>query len=78
VAEVFLEVALVDLGRRGEISARRVPGELLLPIAFGEIAANAGGDLRSKGRALWAKFHTSAERPPLDGGDGPGPPARGP
>ncbi len=40
MAEVFLEVALVDLGPRGEASARRVPGELLLPIAFGEIAAS--------------------------------------
>ena len=28
--------------------------------------------LRSKGRALWAKFQTQRREPPLDRGDGPG------
>ena len=44
VAEVLLDVAFVDLGRRGEPGAQRVPGKLLLPVAFGQIAANARGD----------------------------------
>ena len=44
VAEVLLDVAFVDLGRRGEPGAQRVPGKLLLPVAFGQIAAHARGD----------------------------------
>ena len=35
VAEVLLDVAFVDLGRRGEPGAQRMPGKLLLPVAFG-------------------------------------------
>src|SRR5208337_2398338 len=44
VAEVLLDVAFVDLGRRGESGAQRVPGKLLLPVAFGQIAAHPCGD----------------------------------
>ncbi len=41
VAEVLLDVAFVDLGRRGQAGVQRVPGRLLLPLACGKIAAHA-------------------------------------
>ena len=41
VAELLLDVAFVDLGRRGQAGAQRVPGRLLLPLACGKIAAHA-------------------------------------
>ena len=41
VAEVLLHIALVDLGGRGEASAQRMPRECLLPLALGQVAANA-------------------------------------
>ena len=44
VAEVLLDVAFVNLGRRRQAGAQRVAGKLLLPVAFGQIAANACGD----------------------------------
>ena len=43
VAELLLDVALIDLGRGGEAGAQRMSGEFLAPLAFGEIAADAGG-----------------------------------
>ena len=36
VAEMLLDVTFVDLGRRGEAGAQRVPGEFLKPLALGE------------------------------------------
>jgi Replication protein C C-terminal region len=44
VAELLLHVALVDLGRGGEAGAQRMPGELSFALAFGQIAAHAGGE----------------------------------
>ncbi len=43
MAELLLHLALVDLGRGGEAGAQRMPGELFLPLAFGQIAAHPGG-----------------------------------
>ena len=44
VAELPLDVALIDLGRCGEAGPQRMSGELLAPFAFGEIAADTGGE----------------------------------
>ena len=43
MAELLLHVALVDLGRGGEAGAQRMAREFLLPFAFRQIAADAGG-----------------------------------
>src|SRR5208283_6017105 len=43
MAELLLHIALVDLGRGGEAGAQRMAREFLLPLAFCQIAADAGG-----------------------------------
>ena len=44
VAELLLDVALVDLRGGGEAGAQRMPGEFSPPLGFGEIAPNAGSE----------------------------------
>ena len=41
VAEMFLHVALIDLGVGGEAGAQRMSGEFSSPLSLGEIAAHA-------------------------------------
>ena len=54
VAASPLDVAFVDLGRRGEAGAQRVSGRLLLPLACGMIAAHAAASARRlTRRATW-------------------------
>ena len=43
VAELLLDVALVDLGRGGEAGAQRVAGEKGRALGLGQVAAQAGG-----------------------------------
>lgn len=43
VAELLLDVALVDLGRGGEAGAQRVAGEQGRALGLGQVAAQAGG-----------------------------------
>src|SRR5271170_1572856 len=72
VAELLLDVALVDLGRGGEAGAQRMPGELSFALAFGEIAAYAGGERGAfdqsgnvfVGQALGADALAVGEDPP--------------
>lgn len=47
MAELLLDVALVDLGRGGEAGAQRMPGELRLPLALRQIGPDAGGQGRA-------------------------------
>jgi hypothetical protein len=60
VTEVFLDVAFVDLGRRGEPGAQRMPGKLLLPVSLGQIAAHARCDRQAFARrATWRSLRLS-------------------
>ena len=43
MAELFLDITLVDLGRGGEAGAQRMAGKQLYPFGLGQLAANAGG-----------------------------------
>ena len=51
VAELLLDVAFVDLGRRRQAGAQRVSGELLLPLALRKVAAHARGDRQALDQA---------------------------
>ena len=46
MAELLLHIAFIDLCRRGQACAQRMPGEFPLPFAFGKIAAHAGRERR--------------------------------
>ena len=46
MAELLLHIAFIDLGRRGQARAQGMPGEFLRALAFGKIAAHAGGERR--------------------------------
>ena len=46
MAELLLHVAFIDLGRRGQARAQRMPCEYLRALAFGKITADAGGERR--------------------------------
>lgn len=56
MAELFLDVAFVDLGRTGQTGPQGVPREFLLALAFDLIAAHA----RRQRRLLHQPGHISA------------------
>ena len=43
MAELFLDVALIDFGRGCKAGAQRMTGEQFYPFGLGQLAANAGG-----------------------------------
>ena len=43
MAELFLDIALVDFGGGGEARSQGVTGEQFYPFGLGQLAANAGG-----------------------------------
>ncbi|MBB4123622.1 hypothetical protein GGR30_003570 [Martelella radicis] len=65
MAELFLDVALVDFGRRGEDRSQGVTGKPFYPFGLWQLAANAGsknGLLDQAGNLLIKK--TVRVRPP--------------